>query len=322
MMLLESIRQDFKRSQRGMSFFLTEGDDIDSFLDQYRDIIEKVATLRYPADEFLSFEREMLYFYQRLKEINTTQHNDISSAIHLIFCGICTFYTKNYEASKAYFTEANTLSTRLQLNYTSSIIHNFIKQIDLVLQKEKILILVSPNGVMDKYTRAAQNWILKHEWNIKNYQIKVKSTKKYQSLNEILIEASNYEFVFFVGHGDEFFMVVTAEGVEALDPEIIKKTFDRKGRKPKLLGAFSCAYEKYMELARSGYFKFFLISSNSGDEHSEIFIKAFIDALDDNRCIIDASIMGRMALMCRMSGANQMEVYQNDEKIYPDSNRY
>ena len=320
MMLIDSILQDIKGSRQCMSFLQTKDDDIDRFLNQYRDIIEKVATLRYPEDEFLSFEREMQYFYVRLKKTNTSQFNEITSAIHFLFCGICTFYIKNYEDSKAYFTAANTLSTRLQLNYTSTIIHHFLKQIDIVLQKEKILILVSPNGLMDKYIRASQNYILKHKWNIKNFQIKTKSTKNYLSLSEVLIDASNYEYVFFIGHGDEYFMVVTANGVEELKPEIIQATFDRQEVKPRVFGAFSCAYDNYMGLAGSGYFDYFFISSNSGDEHSEIFIKAFIDALDDNQNVIDASSLGRMALMCRMSGANQMEVYQNDEKIYPDSN--
>ena len=62
MKLLESIRQDIKGSGQCMSFLQTKDDDIDRFLNQYRDIIEKVVTLRYPEDEFLSFEREMLYF--------------------------------------------------------------------------------------------------------------------------------------------------------------------------------------------------------------------------------------------------------------------
>ena len=114
-------------------------------------------------------------------------------------------------------------------------------------------------------------------------------------------------------------MVATDSGVEELKPEVIQASFNVQGAKPKVFGAFSCAYENYMDLASSGYFDYFLISTNSGDEHSEIFIKAFIDSLDDNQNIIDASNLGRMALMCRMSGANQMEVYQNNEKIYPDS---
>ena len=196
MKLLESIRQDIKGSGQCMSFLQTKDDDIDRFLNQYRDIIEKVVTLRYPEDEFLSFEREMLYFYQRLKKTNTSQFNDIESTIHILFCGICTFYIKNYEGSKSYLVEASILSKRLLLNYTSTIIHHFIKQIDIILRKEKILILVSPNGLMDKYTRISQKWILKHEWTIKNYRIKTTSTQKYQSLQGILLDAANYEFVF------------------------------------------------------------------------------------------------------------------------------
>lgn len=60
-MLLDSILQDLKGSRQCMSFLQTKDDDIDRFLNQYRDIIEKVATLRYPEDEFLSFERNAIF---------------------------------------------------------------------------------------------------------------------------------------------------------------------------------------------------------------------------------------------------------------------
>lgn len=315
---IDLIRNEIKQSKDYIALEKIQKDDIDQFLDLYRVIVEEIATSRYPEDEFLSFERELRYFYQRLRKTSLANKSEVAICLHYLFCGMCKFYTNNYPIANRYFEKAKLLSKKLELQYIESVVNNFSKHINMLAQRKKILILVSPNGVMNKFARAAQNWILRHKWNIKNYILTTKSTLKYVSVENMLVEASKCDIVFFVGHGDDHFMVITKQSIVPLTPEIITSVFDTTDSKPRIFGAFSCAYEFYKTLAISKYFDNFLISTNSGDEHSEIFIKAFINAIEYNSDVVDATNLGRLALMCRMSGANQMELYQNDKKLYPD----
>ncbi len=312
---IDLISTEIKQSKDYIALKKGQKDDIDQFLDWNRTIVEEVATNRYPEDEFLSFEWELKYFYQRLRKTSLANKSKLEICLHFLFCGMCKFYTNNYPSAKWYFNEAKQLSNKLGLKYIESVINNFSKHLDILDQRKKILILVSPNKEMNKFARAAQSWLLRNKWNINNYNLKAKSSLKYGSVEEMLEEASTCDIVFFVGHGGNHFMLMTKKGVVALTPDIIKSGFDKIGRKPRIFGVFSCAYESYNTLAMSKYFDNLLISTNSGDEHSEIFIKAFINAIEYTNNVVDATNLGRLALMCRMSGANQMELYQNDKKL-------
>ncbi|MEP7198014.1 MAG: hypothetical protein ABI851_15960 [Saprospiraceae bacterium] len=300
MELLENISSSFK----------DRSEHLDLFLKSHLEIVLKVAYNLYPEDAFLSFEFEMKYFYERLLK-RSRHEKELGQCLHFIFCGICSFYLRKYDVSLGYLKKSSRLNKKLSLIALDEIIAALEKQIKIILDKEKILILVSPGDQNTKWSRVMRKWLIQNNLYTKNYYLKVIDTAKYANLQSLKKEFISASFVFFVGHGGEYFTIVFEDDEFDLTPEILIDLFPKGKNKIKLLSLLSCGYEGYKELYKSKLFPYFIASTNSGDEHSEIFIKAFIDALDFNQNIDDSLYLGRLALMGPFPGIKQIEVYKS-----------
>ncbi len=291
----------------------TSYDEIDIFIKQYELIINEIIS-EYPINDFTRFEDDIITFYTAIVDIPFDHKNPIYSCIHKLFIGICLFFMP--DKKKEAFFELSTfkyLGTILKIEFSNLFADQLLSILLISDKREKILIMISPDSDLiyrKKEKPLIKNIVIKRA-RVRNYIIKYKYSTKYKDLNSILTESLGYDYVYFMGHGDDFFKFVLVEDkIEYLEPKIINDFYFSKVKKPKLLALLSCAHDAYLPLANSGLFDYFIISENSGFEHSETFLKGFLYSLDVCKNIESSLNIGKIALMCRFEGNNQIEFYR------------
>ncbi|MGB4848688.1 MAG: hypothetical protein WBP41_12260 [Saprospiraceae bacterium] len=280
-------------------------------IETYQLIFDSIVYNNYTREANLSWEEEVQLFYDHIEKDIIIQPEKIEYGIKCLFKSICLYFLGDYKGSFSNLTQFNMMAEKYDIKYVNKTVGSLLNEIYTQVRKKSILIVVSNNGKpLDKNDQLKRDQLLKHDFKLVNYECQVNDASDYTSIEEILSESLNYDFVFFVGHGGDYFTFALEGGFTELTCEHIIDKFLTASKRPKIFAVLSCAYELYIPLAQTGLFKYFILSSNSNIENDEIFTKSFIYAIDRNKKILHSLHLSLIALMCRNSGPNQLDIFK------------
>lgn len=286
--------------------------DLDKFLEINYLPIDAILKSAYLKDYKLSFKEEIDIFYSNLRGLEK-QKNEALERFVKLFIGICLYLRGEYVESYYKLIEFTGIDHDEKMKFTRDFTSKLLGQIQKFVFKPKILVLIS--SLTDTTYKAevdALEAIMKLDLSTVNFDCEKQHAHKFDNLDELISETFKYKYVIFVGHGSQYFNVNINGKLTELSVEMLINKYLPSVKRPKMLALLSCAHESYLPIAHAGLFQNFIISKNSNTENSEIFLQTFISALDKNQSIVNSFHISEIALMCRNSGFNQIELYRNN----------